>query len=371
MRDAIISASLFVSAVAATGGGCTTADDPADLGGARLAAGLDVPVPGPGGWGAGDERGNGNTQGAGTRHRCVPFLANPSARLYELGRPFSETMPQALFGDAPADFDYLPTQGLPFTRHAANGEVFHGGLGSQGTQMDALGHFGVLDAPWFGDGPFPAASVRYYNGFTQAEVKPSARAPLARLGIDRAPPIVTTAVLLDAMALRGRPLIAGEVITAADVEAMLAAQGLAARGILPGDAVYLRTGWGARWQDPAPDTDATDYYAQGPGLAVDAQAYLAARFPVVIALDNPFTDPLRTCQLDGSCPPTPGTAPFLPFGVHHEDLARHGIHQIQNLDLAELAGDRTWLSCTIVLPLRLQGAAGSAVRPIAIGVPGQ
>jgi hypothetical protein len=28
-----------------------------------------------------------------------------------------------------------------------------------------------------------------------------------------------------------------------------------------------------------------------------------------------------------------------------------------------------WTSCTLVLPLREKGAAGSAVRPVAIGVP--
>jgi len=35
----------------------------------------------------------------------------------------------------------------------------------------------------------------------------------------------------------------------------------------------------------------------------------------------------------------------------------------------ELAADRVWAFCTLILPLRDQGAAGSAVRPVAIGVP--
>jgi kynurenine formamidase len=327
-----------------------------------------VPTPGPLGWGAGDELGNGNTQGYGTRLRCATQLLNPDARLYELSHVFSETMPQGLFGDAPVSFDYLPTAGIAFTRHAGNGEIFNGGLGSQGTQFDALGHFGVLDAPWFGGGPFPADQVRYYNGFTQSDVKPDPAGPLAKLGVDKAVPIVTSALLLDAQAYRGRPLEAGETITAADVQGMLSAQGLEKRGILPGDAVYIHTGWSALWQDPSPNPASTPYYSQGPGLAVDAQQYLAERTVVLIALDNPFTDPLKTCQLTGACPPTPGSLPFLPFSIHHLDLT-NGIHQIQNLVLDEMASDRTWLSCTMVLPLRLKGAAGSAVRPIAIGAP--
>jgi kynurenine formamidase len=36
-----------------------------------------------------------------------------------------------------------------------------------------------------------------------------------------------------------------------------------------------------------------------------------------------------------------------------------------------LARDRVWLSCTMILPLRVRGGSGSLVRPIAIGAPGQ
>ena len=50
-------------------------------------------------------------------------------------------------------------------------------------------------------------------------------------------------------------------------------------------------------------------------------------------------------------------------------LSQAGIHQIENAKLDEMAGDKVWTSCTLVLPLREQGAAGSAVRPVAIGVP--
>ena len=59
----------------------------------------------------------------------------------------------------------------------------------------------------------------------------------------------------------------------------------------------------------------------------------------------------------------------LPFFVHHYNLAVAGIHQIQNAALGELARDQVWTSCTIVLPLLERGGAGSAVRPVAVGVP--
>lgn len=314
------------------------------------------------GWAANDEIGNANTLGYNTRARCALHVIDPRAEVYELSHIFSPTMPQSPFGDAPVSVDYKPTVGIPYTKHAGNGEVLTAGFGSQGTQMDALGHFGYLEQPWFGDTAFPANDVKYYNGYTQAQVKPSATGGLQKLGIEKVPPIITSAVMLDAARLRNRTLFPGELITATDIDAMLGQAGLASRGILRGDAVYIHTGWGQLFVDGN-----TTYYSEGPGLSVDAQEYLAAEQIVLVALDNPFTDPVKACQFAGTCAPPAGTAPFLPFNVHHNNLTKDGIYQIQNLRLTELAANRVSLSCTMVLPLRLKGGAGSAVRPIAIG----
>jgi kynurenine formamidase len=61
----------------------------------------------------------------------------------------------------------------------------------------------------------------------------------------------------------------------------------------------------------------------------------------------------------------------MPFSVHNTLLAEAGIHLIENAKLDELARDRVWTSCAMVLPLREKGGAGSAVRPVAIGVSGR
>jgi kynurenine formamidase len=55
--------------------------------------------------------------------------------------------------------------------------------------------------------------------------------------------------------------------------------------------------------------------------------------------------------------------------IHHQNLAVAGIHQIQNANLGELAKDKVWLSCTMILSLRTQGGSGSPVRPVSIGAP--
>jgi kynurenine formamidase len=319
-------------------------------------------------WPAGDERGMGNTQSYGTRLRCATSLVNAQSREYELSHVRSQTMPVSPFG-VPLTYTFRQTAALPQTRHAFNGETISGEPGAQGTQMDALGHFAHFPAIWDGTGAPPLATAEYYNGFTQAQVKPTAESPLLKLGFEKVPPIVTSAVLLDARTFigNGAPLAAGQLITAAHINGMLAAQGLAHRGILPGDVLYIYTGWEDYWQDP----DMLHvYYTKGPGLSQDATFLIRDKAVVLVALDNPFTDPVAEGQLAGGPPPA-GTPPGLPFVVHHQNLSVSGIHQIQNAHLEQMAADHVWTSCTIILPLLEKGASGSPVRPVAYGPPNQ
>ena len=183
-------------------------------------------------WPAGDERGMANAIGPGTWLRAAQHLAAPRAKCYELSHPISNTMPSSPFGK-PLKFQARATRGIKNSRHASNmEEVLSGEPGAQGTHMDALGHFGALEALWNGTEPFPADSVKYYGGHNQADVKPDPLGTLARLGIDKAVPIITTAVLLDAQRFigNGKPLEAGYAVTAKDIDLMLAQEGLSERG---------------------------------------------------------------------------------------------------------------------------------------------
>jgi kynurenine formamidase len=255
-----------------------------------------------------------NTLGPVTWKRCAPYLANPRAKSYELSHLRSNTMPQSPFGTPLVD-KYRPTVGIPGTMHAFNGEeTVSGEPGAQGTQMDAIGHFAVLPEKWDGKGEFPADKAKY----------------------------------------------------AKDIEAMLKAQGLGKRGLQAGDVLYIYTGWGDNWKDP--DTEKF-YYTKGPGLAYDAAKLIEQKKVVLVALDNPFTDPVADGFLQGKAAPPEGTPDGLPFAIHHYNLAHSGIHQIQNANLGALAKDKVWLSCTMILPLRAQGASGSPVRPVSIGAP--
>jgi kynurenine formamidase len=319
-------------------------------------------------WPAGDEIGMANTLGPATWQRCATYLANPNAKAYELSYLRSNTMPQSPFA-VPLREDAKPTVGIPGTRHAFNTDaIASGDPNQQGTQMDALGHFAVLPEAWDGKGEFPSGGATYYGGYRQGDVKPTPESPLKKLGIDKVPPIVTSAVLLDARTHLGggKAMQPGQLITARDIEAMLAAQGLGGRGLVAGDVLLIYTGWGDHWKDP--DTEKF-YYTKGPGLAYDAAQLLERSAVVLVALDNPFTDPVAEGFLEGKAPPPAGAPAGLPFAIHHHNLTQAGIHNIQNANLGALAQDKVWLSCTIILPLRTQGAAGSPVRPVAIGAP--
>ena len=344
--------------------GSAVAVEPPDL----LALAKAAPQPP---WPAGDERGMANTLGTATTQRCAWHMAQPQAKWYEASQVRSNSMPKTPFG-GPGGMKAKSTVGVPFSRHAFNSDVFEADAepGQQGTQIDSLGHFGAIANPWDPKDTFPSADVVYYGGFTQKDVKPTPDSLLLKLGLDKIPPLVTTAVLLDARAHvgKGKSMADGQVVSRADIEAMLKAQGLEQRGILPGDMVWIYTGWSENWKDPVGDSP---YYAMAPGLGFDAAEYLGSRRIVAIGLDTPFIDPVANGMLQGKAPPAPGTPPGLPFAIHHQMLSQFGIHHLENLKLADLAKDRVWTSCAMVLPALDKGGAGAAVRPVSIGVSGQ
>jgi kynurenine formamidase len=327
-----------------------------------------------------DDRGNTATQGAETWSRAAqymfpkPKLVNgqlvlvPPVKL-EVSHLMDPAAPQSPFAQAwsltPNPTVFFGPNGVTTDSsqaifgHAGNGEVICGDLGGQGTQMDALGHFGFIRQP--GEKP------TYFGGLGQSEVV--GPAGLKRLGIEKAEPVITSVVMLDAARYlnNGKALAPGYAITRRDIENILAAQGLASRGIKSGDAVFIHTGYGAAWVN-SPST----YYTQGPGLSHEGAVFLASKKIVLVGLDNPFSDAANLTP-SGPFPPAPswenGSSPWLPFGVHHHNLTQAGVHQIQNLNLTEMAQKKVYLGAVFLLPIRFKGAAGSPVRPVVIGHP--
>ena len=62
----------------------------------------------------------------------------------------------------------------------------------------------------------------------------------------------------------------------------------------------------------------------------------------------------------------PNPNPQLAFPVHQLALTANGIHLLENMKLDELAAKRAYEFAFIVQPLKLEGATGSTVAPVAV-----
>src|SRR5690242_1436450 len=150
-------------------------------------------------------------------------------------------------------------------------------------------------------------------------------------------PIVARGVLIDV------PSEAEHAITSEELERA------ARTDIRKGDVVLVRTGWGRFWADP-------DRYLKGPGVSAAGCRWLIDKAVRAVGADNMAFDVIG--------PRDPDLNATLPG--HILFLVRAGIPIIENLNLEELAAEKVHEFVFVCLPLKMRGATGSPVRPIAI-----
>ena len=96
-------------------------------------------------------------------------------------------------------------------------------------------------------------------------------------------------------------------------------------------------------------------YAKGsPGIGVGAAEWLVRQDPMLVGSDNMAVE----------VNPNPDTQLSLP--VHQIMLVVNGIHIVEALKLDEIAAARAYEFAFVVQPLKIQGATGSTIAPIAI-----
>jgi kynurenine formamidase len=248
----------------------------------------------------------------------------------ELGRVLSSTMP--LFGTRRFELLTKRTFMNPESnRRGSNEEIVYTELGQVGTQFDGFTHQTIGDS--------------VYNCLRVDAI--SSRTGFTKMGIEGVGTLMTRGVMIDVAALKGVAVLPEAYeITVADLQQALARQNLT---IAPGDAVVIHTGWGTLW-----GTNNAKFVASCPGLGVAAAEWLATQDPMLVGSDN---WPIEVA-------PNPDKQLSLP--VHQILLAVNGIHLLENLKLDEMAAKRVWEFALIVQPLKMQGATGSAVAPVAI-----
>ncbi len=214
-----------------------------------------------------------------------------------------------------------------------------------GTHIDALCHIGeIQDA---NGNPSPDGTVQLYNG--EGHFVPAAQTAnqdgQKHLSIADVPPIIARAVLIDVPRFKGVDILPDlYVITAKDVQDTLAAQTMA---VTPGTAVLIRTGF---YKHLAAG-HAKTYRDDIAGLGLEAAQWLHQQGMILAGADNMTVEAF---------------APPYDHAVHRYLLVHHGVTHLENLYLEELAANQVYEFLLIVTPLRLQGATGSWVHPIAI-----
>jgi kynurenine formamidase len=291
-------------------------------------------------WGATDQ--------AGASNRITPqkvvqaMLLVKTGRTYEIGQVYERGMP--LGGTRDFALRLVPAiEPIGTNRVLYNDEFLAAEVGQVGTQFDGLGHVGGEIA--YADGTLHRV---FYNGYTTAEM--NAGTGLRQLGIEHIKPIITRGVLIDLPAYKGvQRLAGGYEVTLADVRGALAREGIAESSIMPGDAILFRYGWAQLWKTPA------EYNAAAlPGIGLEVARWLVERQVTVTGGDTSTNE----------VSPSPVAGARIP--VHQELMMKNGIFNIENLTFEELAAERAYEFLFIATPIRLAGATGSPLRPLAI-----
>ena len=279
-------------------------------------------------WGAGDQRGSGNMMKPETVLRAAKLIR--TGEVFELGAVLSPD-PREAFINAGRVFNIYtkPSPPIPNARQV-NEELVVTELGQIGTQFDAFAH------QMWGDS--------FYNCFKLGDI--GTRTGFKKLGVEHVGGLVTRGVLIDVAGSKGVDMLPTSYnITPEDLQQALAK---ASQRLQPGDAVLIRTGWSKLM-----GKENERYGTLNPGIGIAAGQWLLAQEPMMIAADNCCVE-VRPSERPHSLP------------IHAMMLIQHGVYLLENLELEALAAARAYEFAFIVQPLKIKGATGSAIAPIAV-----
>ena len=200
-----------------------------------------------------------------------------------------------------------------------------------GTHIDALNHFGLNGKIW---NNFDANKHLGDRGWKKT-------------GAETIPPIVARGVLLDVAAAKGVDMLPeGCRVSKQDLLSTLLAQGTR---LQEGDVVLIRTGRMKLYEK------AEQYMNNPPGLGMDAARFLVEEGgAMVLGADN----------LSFEAFPSEVAGNYVP--VHTYLLAQQGAFILELVDLEALSKDKVYEFAFIGASLKLKGADGSPMRPIAM-----
>jgi kynurenine formamidase len=220
---------------------------------------------------------------------------------------------------------------LGTNQRTGNEEIITSEMGQVGTQFDGFAHQSHNNVHY---NCFKTADIETRNGFT-------------KLGIQNVGMLMTRGVLIDIAGYKGvETLDITYEVSVADLEGAMKKQNISLQA---GDAAIINTGWGKLW-----GKDNARYRSGNPGLGVKAAEWLIAKDPMLLGAD---TAPVEV---------SPNPDKLLSLPVHQIALVVNGVHLLENLKLDQLSASGASEFALIMQPLKLQGATGSTVAPVAI-----
>ena len=279
-------------------------------------------------WGADDQRGSGNLMKPETVLRATRLIR--TGEVIELGQVLSASMP---FSNARVfELHTKRTVMNPGTnRRGSNEEIVFSEIGQVGTQFDGFSHQTIGDSLYNCN---KLDDIQTRNGFK-------------RLGVEHVGALMTRGVLVDVAALKGTPMLPDTYeITVSDLQQALQREKISLQA---GDAIIINTGWGTLW-----GKDNDRYGRSNPGLGAAGAEWLARQNPMLVGAD---VAPINV---------TPNPDPQVNNPVHQIMLVISGVHLLENLKLDELSQKQVYEFAFIIQPLKIQGATGSTVAPIAV-----
>jgi len=215
-------------------------------------------------------------------------------------------------------------------RSSAFGQLH--GTEHAGTHIDALSH--QAECMSLHGGVAVTPDIQTSTGF-------------AVLGAEHLPPIFADGVLLDVAALKGvKSLEPRYAVTANDLSDCCKRQNIT---IDKGSVVLVNLGNCHYWSDES-------RYLAAPGMDRSASEWLIQKEVRAVGADNICWDLIESWDSQLNCN-LPG---------HLLLLVRSGVFIMENLNLSELAASAHSRFLFVALPLKLVGATGSPIRPLAL-----
>ena len=202
-----------------------------------------------------------------------------------------------------------------------------------GTHIDALNHCGLNGEIW--------------NGFSAEEHLGDKG--WKKTGAETIPPIIARGVLIDVAAYMGRTVLDHNYrVGSEDLKGALKKQQVELK---KGDVVLIRTGQAQFYEN------ADRFLHQYPGINLDAVKWLVEEKGVMLlGADNLSFEAFPPERSDNWVP------------VHTYLLAEKGVMFIEQMFLEELSADRVYEFAFIAASLKLKGASGAPMRPLAIPI---